>query len=92
LGYDPDQDNWSAAEWLGAYANGMYNEYLNYWELQNVGKDSQFTEAQRNHIRALKEIADALTPCLHSLAVGPEVIDRVRKWLIELGAGVLRLA
>ena len=86
MGYEPDEDGWSASNWLGAYASVMYNEYLDYWELQNVPNDSQLSDDQRAHFLALKELADTLTPCLHSLSISPEAIAKVRRWLEHIGA------
>lgn len=86
MSYEPDEERWSAALWLGSYANVLYKDYLEYWELKNVRGETQFSNSERSHFRALKEVADALTPCLHSLSVGPEIVQKVREWLEEVGA------
>jgi hypothetical protein len=75
--YDPDED-WSPASWLTSYASVLYNEYLDYWELQNVPSDSSFTPEQRQYFAHLEGLARDLVPCLHSLSVGPEVVAKVQ--------------
>jgi hypothetical protein len=86
MGYEPDEDGWTASGWLGADTDAMYNEYLDYWELQNVPSDSELTDAHRAHFRSLKDLAESLTPCLHSLSMTPAAVERVKACLQQLGA------
>lgn len=82
--YDPEED-WSAASWLGAFADTLYNEYLDYWELQNVPADSSLSDRQREHFRRMYAIAQSLTPCLYSLNVSPEIVAKVRDFMVQIG-------
>lgn len=82
MDYDPDED-WSPASWLGAYANVLYNDYLDYWELQNVPADSSLTPENRSYFAHLQELAEAMVPCLHSLSVGPDVVAKVQAILAD---------
>ncbi|GEM_PF-6101976 len=66
--YDPDH----TGLYLSGYAEDLYHEYLDYWELQNVPKDSQLSAEQRQLFRRLHAIAKTLTACLHSLRPGPQ--------------------
>lgn len=86
MDYDPDETRWSPSSWLGAYANDIWNQYLNYWELQNIPEDSELTDSQRELFRRMYEMAEALRPCLHTLTPSVEFSDRLRGFLIELGA------
>ena len=78
MDYDPDDVTWSPASWLGSYANILYNDYLDCRELQNVPTDSQLSAEQRLQFRRLQAIAETLTPRLHSLRAGPQVVNGVR--------------
>lgn len=85
MDYDPEED-WSPGGWLGAYANCLWNDYLDYWELQNVPADSTLTPEDRARNQALYEVAEAIVPCLHSLSVAPVALAKVRRFLTDLGA------
>ena len=52
LTYDPDEA-WSPAGWLHGQAMELYQDYLDYWELENAPADSEFTAADRDANRAL---------------------------------------
>lgn len=86
MDYDPDETRWSPSSWLGAYASSIWNEYLDYWELQNIPEDSELTDEQRALFRRMHEMAEALRPCLHTLSPSAEFSDRLRDFLVELGA------
>lgn len=85
MDYDPKED-WSPGGWLGAYASVLWNDYLDYWELQNVPADSTLTAEDRARNQTLHDVAEAIVPCLHSLSVAPAAIAKVRQLLSDLGA------
>lgn len=82
--YNPDE-GFSASSWLGTIADAMYNEYLDYWEQQNIDIDSQLSEDQRRQFGLLIELTAALKPCLHSLSLDSEAVERIRLFMRELG-------
>ena len=85
MDYDPEKD-WSPGRWLGAYASVLWNDYLDYWELQNVPDDSTLTPEDHFRNQTLHDVAEAIVPCLHSLSVAPAAIAKVRQFLSDVGA------
>lgn len=83
--YDPGED-WSPASWLGAYASVLCSDYLSYWEIHHVPEGSELTPEQRQYFRHLYELAEAVIPCMHSLASDRGVADKVRQLFEGLGA------
>jgi hypothetical protein len=82
--YNPD-NGFSASSWFSTIAGAMYNEYLDYWEQQNVESDSDLSDSDRRRFARLMEIGAALRPCLHSLSVDGKVVSSVQSFLDELG-------
>ena len=85
MDYDPEED-WSPGRSLSAYANCLWNDYLDYWQLQNVPGDSRLTAEDRARNKALHDVAEAIVSCLHSLSVPAAGIAKIRQFLSELGA------
>lgn len=85
IAYDPDDKDWSPSGWLGAYADVLYSEFRRYWELNESDEDTEITEEQRSGFRHFKAIADALTPCLHSLRASDALIGKASAWFDEIG-------
>jgi hypothetical protein len=83
--YDPDE-GFNAASWLGTIANTMWNDYLNYWEQQNVDDDSELTDADRHSFKLLIEVADSLRPSLHSLTLDANAVAKIEAFIRDLGA------
>src|SRR5258708_10686232 len=81
--YDPD--NLSRSSWLGIISDAMYNEYLDYWGQQNHRRSPDLSPAERERFGLLVSLADAVRPCLHTLAVEPRILDRTRSVLNALG-------
>ncbi len=88
MDYNPDDESWSPASWLGASANVLYNEYLTFWQLQNVPKESEISEQQRAQFRHLHSLAEALTLSLHSLRAGSQAVTLVGELLANAGVSV----
>jgi len=83
--YDPNDNDWSPSAWLGAYAQGLHDEFSEFWELDGPSENSEITEDHRSYLRHLKAIADALTPCLHSLSASNALVGEASAWFDELG-------
>ena len=82
--YDPDE-GFSASSWLATIANAIYNEYLDYWEQQNLDSSSELSEDQRHRVGLLIKLTAALKPCMHSLSLDPPVIEGIREFMAQLG-------
>jgi hypothetical protein len=82
--YDPD-DGFNAASWFGTIANTMWNDYLDYWEQQNVDDDSELSDSDRHTFKLLMEIAEALRPSLHSLTLDSKAQGAITTFLRDLG-------
>ena len=82
--YDPDEE-WSAASWLGAYANVLSDDYLNYWELLNIPDDSELTDSHRAQNKNLHEVAKSILPSLHSLQADSEIARKVSAFVEGVG-------
>jgi hypothetical protein len=82
--YD-SHENFSAAGWLGTVADSMRNDFLNYWEQQNVSSKSELSEEQRNTIGLFIRMADTLRPLVHSLSVGDKAVASIEAVFRDLG-------
>lgn len=58
---------------IWAYVNWHWNEYLDYWELQNVNEASELDDSERAFFRRMKELGEAIAPTLFSLSVGSDL-------------------
>jgi hypothetical protein len=83
--YDPTDKDWSPSAWLGAYAQALHDEFSEFWELDGPRENSEITEEHRSHLRHLKAIADALSPCLHSLSASNALVGNASAWFDEIG-------
>lgn len=69
---------------LGAY----YNEFLEYWEQQNVQDGGELSDKERARAATWIRIADALPESLHSLAVGERTAAALKAFVTEAGEPV----
>lgn len=75
LEYQPGGDLSST---LGTYVNNYENEYLDYWNLQNVPDEPQTDEDARELFAALEDLGANFRESLHSLEVDPDAHDRLQ--------------
>lgn len=83
--FDPDKPPSSALDLaLGAY----YNEFLEYWEQQNVRGAGELSGFQRARAAVLIRLAAALPESLHSLLVGERAHGVLQDFVSEAGAPI----
>ena len=86
MSYDPDDETgYSAASWLGAYANMILNEYTEYWELDRKREGSTLSDEDREYFRSLSKVTGVVTDSLFTLTLSPKARDSVGGWLERLG-------
>jgi hypothetical protein len=66
---------------VGAY----YNEFLNYWEQQNVSGSGELSDHERAQTRVFIKFAEALPESLHALLVGERATAVIRQLVTNDG-------
>lgn len=78
-------ENFSAASWLGTVADSMRNDFLDYWEQQNLSSRAELSEDERLTIGLFITMADALRPLVHSLSVGDKAVASIEAVFLDMG-------
>jgi hypothetical protein len=85
--FDPEKQPSSALDLaLGAY----YNEFLEYWEQQNVRGAGELNHFQRARAAVFIRLAAALPESLHSLLVGDSARSVLQDFVTEEGAPIVK--
>ena len=77
--YSPDE---RVSFGLGTYVNAFWNDFLNYWQLQNAPEgEGSLPESTREVIRHLAEFGESVRPSLFSLNVTKELEEAASRMM-----------